>query len=204
MNLCRGCNHDFASVSAFDRHRIGAFEPGNYASLRNSRALRDAFRVAPMAEPIPRRTRVRDLFDTRARVLSSSRRLCGAIRALWRSRLSGKEPFRSEARMLRARSLSGRLAYLFARAVDHVAGSTYRLPIAYPARPFRLFDTRVSATAYPACTRRARVYELGLAPKSVPGDMPRLQCSCACVSRSRVDPARGRPPSPRSTEPLRV
>jgi hypothetical protein len=30
MNLCRGCNQDFGSVSLFDRHRIGAFEPGNY------------------------------------------------------------------------------------------------------------------------------------------------------------------------------
>jgi len=30
MNFCRGCSQDFGSVSLFDRHRIGAFEPGNY------------------------------------------------------------------------------------------------------------------------------------------------------------------------------
>lgn len=30
MNLCRGCSQDFGSVSLFDRHRIGAYEPGNY------------------------------------------------------------------------------------------------------------------------------------------------------------------------------
>jgi hypothetical protein len=30
MNLCRSCNQDFGSVSLFDRHRVGAYEPGNY------------------------------------------------------------------------------------------------------------------------------------------------------------------------------
>jgi hypothetical protein len=26
MNLCRSCGHDFAGVSAFDRHRIGTHD----------------------------------------------------------------------------------------------------------------------------------------------------------------------------------
>jgi hypothetical protein len=29
-NGCSGCGHDFTSTILFDRHRIGAYEPGNY------------------------------------------------------------------------------------------------------------------------------------------------------------------------------
>jgi hypothetical protein len=29
-NGCSGCGHDFTSTTLFDRHRIGAYEPGNY------------------------------------------------------------------------------------------------------------------------------------------------------------------------------
>jgi hypothetical protein len=30
MNLCRFCDQDFGSVSAFDAHRLGQYGPGDY------------------------------------------------------------------------------------------------------------------------------------------------------------------------------
>lgn len=30
MNLCSGCKQDFASISAFDAHRVGDYGPGEF------------------------------------------------------------------------------------------------------------------------------------------------------------------------------
>lgn len=39
MNKCSGCNRDFTSVSAFDRHRTGSFRDGSRRCMNSSEMI---------------------------------------------------------------------------------------------------------------------------------------------------------------------
>lgn len=50
MNLCRGCNQDFASIEAFDAHRVGVHAYTYSQGLQQDPMVEDGRRCIPTAE----------------------------------------------------------------------------------------------------------------------------------------------------------
>jgi hypothetical protein len=88
VNLCRACRHDFASVKAFDRHRIG----------RHDYTLADGFRRDP---PVEHGRRCLDVDEIRAAGMELDRRgrwqlvaEADHVRQVFASRTSAERPQR--------------------------------------------------------------------------------------------------------------
>jgi hypothetical protein len=61
-NLCRSCEADFASVSAFERHRVGAHDL-DYPEHENGRRCMDAEEMLEAGMELDQRGRWRLLFE---------------------------------------------------------------------------------------------------------------------------------------------